>query len=160
MEQLGEIMNMIDEIKEKINDEEYKNLVNKIKKVNDNNEELYLLNYYEQEPYLKAGGSDELEHTLIRMKRKSIIAKFDKYYFDDEKKEDFIKGINIIPDVCGDIKEVGNLYIRTNKGIPLIQTTKGNKYSEYFIDDPEETNYEVIRLIKYQQFIPISIKKI
>ncbi len=155
-------MNMIDEIKEKINDEEYKNLVNKIKKVNDNKEELYLLNYYEQEPYLKAAAKDELEYTLIRMKRKSIIAKFDKYYFDDDDKiEDFIKAINRIPNQCGDIQDVRNLYVRTNGDFPLIQTTKGNKvYTEYFIDDPEDTDYENYNLIKYKQFMPISIKKI
>lgn len=153
-------MNMIDEIKEKINDEEYKNLVNKIKEVNDEKQDLYLLEYYEQSLSIKS--KDMISPTChkINIERKVIIAKFDRKDFENDTIIDrYIKGINRTgnQNIC---HIIDNLYIRTNWDVPKIQmnpSTHG-EYIQSNFDKERDEDDDI--LLEYQQFIPISIKKI
>ena len=161
MEQLAEIMNMIDEIKEKINDEEYKNLVNKIKEVNDEKQDLYLLEYLEQSLSIELQDINRPNRHKINMTRKVIIAKFDKKYFENDTIIDrYVKAINGTGNENGGNRD--NLYIRTNWDFPKIQINECNcpngEYIQGNFDGERDEDDDIF--LEYQQFIPISIKKI
>jgi len=156
MEQLGDLMNMVDDIKEKIDDAQYDRLVDKLKSINDNRDypDLYLVTYWEQSINIAPFDDEELLRYKINLEKKSIVAKFCRKTFHNERQID-----NIIKHF-GQMK---NLYIRTNQEFPLIEmlgdlSHDGGKIN-YIRTNPNEQNYTEIP-IEYNQFIPISIKKL
>jgi hypothetical protein len=156
MEQLGDLINLVDDIKEKIDDAQYKKLVDTLKSINDNRDypDLYLVKYWEQSTKLIATEEEEPIHYKIKLEKKCIVAKFCRRTFENEEQIDnYVKYF----------EDMKNLYIRTNHGFPLIQMlgdlSHGGGDINYIRLNPDKQDYRDLP-IEYNQFIPISIKKI
>ena len=152
-ELLQDLINLVNDIREKIDDAQYKELVIKIMSINDSKDypsDLYLLNYWEQSVKLIAATTEYDLHSAIQLKKKCIIAKFCRVVFSNE--EEINKYIK-------DFENTKDLYILTKYGIPLIQKKYGEQF-HFIKESPEEnTNCSYTR-ISLTQFIPISIKKL
>jgi hypothetical protein len=156
MEQLGDLMNLVDDIKEKIDDAQYKGLVDKLKSINDNRDypDLYLVKYWEQYTKIVPRNQEQyLPRNRIVLKKKYIIAKFcRKTFHSEEDIDDFIKNF----------EDKTFFYIRTNNGFPLIEYTHHRERGSVipFNQEDRERSEDDVEFLEYEEFIPISIKKI
>lgn len=155
MEQLGELMNMVDEIKEKITDNDYINLVDKIKTINDNRDypDLYLVKYWEQSVKILPVDYNSPIRNKIMLEKKVIVAKFCRKHFENlEEIDKYIRHF----------EDKKDLFIRTTYiSFPLIQTSED--YGHYIptqLDETGRDDDDANELIEFHQFIPISIKKL
>ena len=155
MEQLGDLMNLVDDIKEKIDDAQYKGLVDKLKSINDNRDypDLYLVKYWEQSTKLIATEEEEPIHYKIKLEKKCIVAKFCRRTFESEE---------VIDEYIKNFDNKRDLYIRTNHGFPLIQILPEPNcvYIPTKLDDKRRDDHDDEELVEFMEFIPISIKKI
>jgi hypothetical protein len=154
MEQLGDLMNLVDDIKEKIDDSQYKGLVDKLKSINDNRDypDLYLVKYWEQSIKIIPRDEEKLSHNKFVLEKKNIVAKFCRRTFESEE---------VIDEYIRNFDNKGDLYIRTNWGFPLIQTLPESNfvYIPTKLDDKDRDDDDTEE-VQFMEFIPISIKKI
>jgi hypothetical protein len=155
MEQLGDLMNLVDDIKEKIDDAQYKGLVDKLKSINDNRDypDLYLVKYWQQSTKITQRNDDVPTHNKFVLEKKNIVAKFCRRTFESEE---------VIDEYIKNFDNKGDLYIRTNWGFPLIQTLQAPNavYIATKLDDRDRDDGDDEELVQFMEFIPISIKKI
>jgi hypothetical protein len=155
MEQLGDLMNLVDDIKEKIDDAQYKELVDTLKSINDNRDypDLYLVKYWQQSTKITQRNDDVPTHNKFVLEKKNIVAKFCRRTFESEE---------VIDEYIKNFDNKGDLYIRTNWGFPLIQTLQAPNavYIATKLDDRDRDDGDDEELVQFMESIPISIKKI
>ena len=155
MEQLGDLMNLVDDIKEKIDDAQYKELVDTLKSINDNRDypDLYLVKYWEQSINITQNNAMSPTHNKLVLEKKCIVAKFCRRTFESEE---------VIDEYIKNFDNTRDLYIRTNHGFPLIQTLPSPNcvYIPTKLDDKCRDDHDDEELVEFMEFIPISIKKI
>jgi len=155
MDQLGDLMNLVDDIKEKIDDAQYKELVDTLKSINDNRDypDLYLVKYWQQSINITQRNDDAPTHNKFVLEKKNIVAKFCRRTFES---------VEVIDEYIRNFDNKGDLYIRTNWGFPLIQTLPSSNcvYIPTKLDDKDRDDDDDEELVQFMEFIPISIKKL
>jgi len=153
MEQLGELVNMIEEVKTKLTDKEYKELMEKSKEINDkkNYDNLYKLKYIKQ--YLKNEFKDlnNPAHTLIHSEIKTQIVKFNNDWNETH--------INTFIENVKSLESLTSISLMKGRdGIPVI--FHDNFFGEWIRSNPEGEDEEEMTLIKYKRIIPLHIEEL
>jgi len=153
MEQLGELVNMIEEVKTKLTDKEYKELMEKSKEINDkkNYDNLYKLKYIKQ--YLKNEFKDlnNPAHTLIHSEIKTQIVKFNNDW-NETYINTFIENVKSLESLTS------ISLMKGRDGIPVI--FHDNFFGEWIRSNPEGEDEEEMTLIKYKRIIPLHIEEL
>lgn len=158
MEQLAELMSTIDEIKEKISDEEYVKLTGQLKNVNDVYGGLYHLVYYEQEFKLQPQNNFQDTHYMLDIKKKNVVTRFYKKDFTSEEEiNDYVRMIN-----NNQLLNIGGInlnFTKQDESPIIIKKSVDMKHLASNLDDNNRAD-EDLTLVKYTSIIPISIKKV
>lgn len=158
MEQLAELMSTIDEIKEKISDEEYVKLTGQLKNVNDVYGGLYHLVYYEQEFKLQPQNNFQDTHYMLDIKKKNVVTRFYKKDFTcEEEINDYVRMIN--NNQLLNIRGINLNFTKQDESPIIIKKSVDMTHLASNLDDNNRADDD-LTLVKYTSIIPISIKKV
>lgn len=153
MEQLGELVNMIEEVKTKLTDKEYKELMEKTKEINDKKkyDNLYKLKYIKQ--YLKNEFKDlnNPTHTKIISKIETKVVKFHEDW-NEHMINSFIENV-------GKLERIQSMSFMGGRE-DISQIYHANSFGDWIRSDPEAENDEEMTLIKFDDIIPLAIEEL
>ncbi len=153
MEQLGELVNMIEEVKTKLTDKEYKDLMEKTKEINDKKkyDKLYKLKYIHQ--YIKNQFQDinNPAHTSIFSEIKTQIVKFHKDWNEHM--------INTFIENVGNLERIQSIsFMNGRDDIPEIY--HDGFFGEWIRSNPDGEDDDENTLIRFKQVIPLAIEEL
>jgi len=168
MESLKELMNKIDDIKKKINNEEYLDIVDDLKDISESYSGLYKFTFFKQEKVLKFGNSTDLNRYIFIPKRFTQIVKLKKRDFsNDSEIRDFIFQINYHTffEKTSYGQDLKSLYIDYTTDIPTLSILNdGDKVEmrDFNLANEKNTDYDSDNddiYIKMSTIIPLKIEE-
>lgn len=161
MELFGELINFIDDIKQRIKDCQYKDILDSIIKIQERYNELYIVEYWEQTIRPRFGTRHDIDGYKIDIEKKYIIAKFCKEsYNDNDMIEECIKCFSYMSDILIENESSDCACSNCIENIPTIKSYKGtNVYIKHPNSELNDEDGDNDISIRFAQFIPISIKR-
>jgi len=153
MEQLGELVNMIEEVKKKLTDKEYKDLMEKTKEINDKKkyDKLYKLKYINQYHRSEFKDLNNPAHTKIFSKIKVKIVKFHEDWNEHM--------INTFIENVGKLERIQPISFYGGSG-EVSQIDHINTFGDWIRSNPDEEDEDEMTLIKYNDVIPLAIEEL
>ena len=153
MEQLGELVNMIEEVKKKLTDKEYKDLMEKTKEINDKKkyDKLYKLKYINQYHRSEFKDLNNPSHTKIDSEIKTQVVKFHEDWNESM--------INTFIENVGKLERIQSIsFMGGRDDIPEIYHP--NSFGDWIRSNPDEEDEDEMTLIKYNDVIPLAIEEL
>jgi len=144
---------MIEEVKMKLTDKEYKELMEKTKEINDKKkyDKLYKLKYIKQ--YLKNEfkNVNDPAHTLIISKIETKVVKFHEDWNEHM--------INTFIENVGKLERIQSISFMGGRD-DISQIYNNASFGDWIRSDPEAENDEEMTLIKFHNIIPLHIEEL